>query len=873
MTSPPSLTTILRRVQLFAGLVFLPLALSLSGWFEFRAMTHEIATTMTGTADTCAVLVGDQLLMEWRRISNLLVERPRLTPTDALLLAAPATLAREALGVPTTLDRFDIPYVLDRTDHLVAAPAAQREYLGLDLGGMRKTIGATGISQVHQSLFGTSPVITFAFPLSDAGTLLVEKQLDDIVNLVSHLRMREFRGRGMLFILSEDGTVIVHPDPSLIHSRHNLGFELRDWQGPDAQGLSTFTLGGQHFIGHRKSLALPLGWTFYAVVPRKELRGEIARHLLLHVAPLLFFGLLLTLGLDQLLRHFLTRPIKELAARMAHIDPLGDAGEAPAPITGKTLELSTIQRALDELLDRFRFSTDQLAASEELFRTVTEFSSEWTYWIDQEQQVRYISEACGEISGYTPEEFRLRPELFNEIVHPEDRALWLKHLSEEPEERLHRTLEFRIIAKNGQVRWISHRCRKVWDRHNHLLGRRGSNLDITEEKHLRQEANRAQQLASLGVLAGGIAHDFNNLLGVILGNLSLAQHSCRVPSIRGEDPQELADAMHATLRARDLAGQLLTFAKGGAPRTGAVRMDRLLKETAVLVLSGTGIQCRVEAPPDIWPAQVDNGQIGQVLHNLLLNARQAMSEGGRVDIRCANLTLTEAMSGGLPAGSYLQVTLADNGPGIPSEVLPRIFEPYYTTKTGGNGLGLATSHAIVQRHGGSLTVISPPGQGAVFTLLLPASETEPPAVAESAEAGDSLPMGRGRLLVMDDEKMLRQLARSMLNRLGYEVETAASGEEGLRLYRRARAEGRDFTMILADLTVPGGMGGRDMARLILAENPLACLIVCSGYANNDVMADHRRHGFRAALRKPYQMAELAETLSMALREQEEYGRV
>jgi PAS domain S-box-containing protein len=382
--------------------------------------------------------------------------------------------------------------------------------------------------------------------------------------------------------------------------------------------------------------------------------------------------------------------------------------------------------------------------------------------------------------------------------------------------------------------------------------------DVTNELRVTEELLKASKLESIGVLAGGIAHDFNNLLTAILGNVSLAQS---VPGLPADTPDLLREAERATVRARDLALQLLTFARGGAPSRRSTSLPELLSETLGFVLRGTSVVAQVEVPRDLWPVDADEGQLSQVLNNLALNAVQAMPGGGHLRVRAENhqLTLQSGDPVTLRAGRYVRVSVSDTGGGISPEHLDRIFDPYFTTKPGGTGLGLATAFSIVRHHGGALTVESQLGRGSTFHVYLPASRRPAPiATAEPASAPQT--GAGGRILVMDDEEAIRTLLGRMLEFLGYEPFLTADGEEAIAACQAAQASRRPFRAAILDLTVPGRLGGVEALREIRRLQPDLFAIAASGYATDPVLASPRSHGFRGVLAKPFDVDGLSRAL-------------
>ena len=376
--------------------------------------------------------------------------------------------------------------------------------------------------------------------------------------------------------------------------------------------------------------------------------------------------------------------------------------------------------------------------------------------------------------------------------------------------------------------------------------------EIAQRQQTEEELLRARKLESIGVLAGGIAHDFNNFLTVVQGNIEVAKGQLTLT----EPAQQFLDqAASACQRAKFLSAQLLTFAKGGAPVRRVVSIAQLVTEAVHLARTGSPSAIEVNIVEGLWSAQVDPGQIGQVLHNILINAREAMTGGGTIEVQARNALGLDG------ADPRVRITIRDNGRGIPEEVLRRIFDPYFTTKPGGSGLGLATAYAIVIKHGGHISVDSKPGVGSTFTIDLPASLETPLSQAPIAVA---VRTGTERLLVMDDDEALQILFKAVLDQLGYDVQVARDGVEAVALYKAAKAEGRGFDAVLLDLTVSGGMGGVEAAAMLKDLDPSAKLIVSSGYSEAPVMSHFAEYGFDAVILKPWTVKEMSEVLRQVL---------
>ncbi|HTL66325.1 MAG TPA: ATP-binding protein [Lacunisphaera sp.] len=383
---------------------------------------------------------------------------------------------------------------------------------------------------------------------------------------------------------------------------------------------------------------------------------------------------------------------------------------------------------------------------------------------------------------------------------------------------------------------------------------------LENEKAARLEAAlvRASKLESLGVLAGGIAHDFNNLLTVVMGNLSLAKMDQRMEA---ETRECLQQSEQAALRARELTQQLITFAKGGEPVRTVTDLTGVVREAALFALHGAKARCEFEFSPGVWAADVDRGQIGQVVQNLVLNATHAMPLGGVIRLALTNEQLETGAKPALATGRYVRLSIADQGSGIAPEHLPRIFEPYFTTKAKGSGLGLATVYSIIKRHDGHVEVQSKPREGTRFDIWLPAANGQ---ASEEETRTAPVTVKEARVLFMDDETSIRTLAGSIFKRMGIDFTAVADGDAALREYRSARAAGRPYSLVMLDLTVPGAMGGAEAMEKLRQIDPDVRAVVSSGYSNDPVMANYRAHGFRARVTKPYDIGEFTGTLNRLL---------
>ncbi len=401
------------------------------------------------------------------------------------------------------------------------------------------------------------------------------------------------------------------------------------------------------------------------------------------------------------------------------------------------------------------------------------------------------------------------------------------------------------------------------DKSGEVVGTAISIRDITEQKQTEEEYFKASKLESIGVLAGGIAHDFNNLLGGIIGNIEMALHSFAQPD---KLKHYLEVSNKACQRAAGLTQQLLTFSKGGDPVKKNADIMTVLRESAEFSLHGSNIQCHIEEPDNLCVVNIDSGQIGQVIQNLIINARQAMPGGGDISICCTHVTdfvMDEKITDGSSGGDYIKITIEDNGLGMSEEVLDSIFEPYFTTRNDGSGLGLALSYSIIKKHHGSISAKSTLGHGSCFTIYLPVATVQLINQSEDKIISEAS-IKQKRIMIMDDDEIIREIGQALLEDMGYQVVHAENGEQAIKEYKSAMQKNEPIDLVIMDLTIMGGMGGKDTIKKILIIDPQAKAIVSSGYSNDPVMANYSAYGFENAISKPYSHDELAEVVSKSL---------
>ncbi len=517
-------------------------------------------------------------------------------------------------------------------------------------------------------------------------------------------------------------------------------------------------------------------------------------------------------------------------------------------------EKALAERALTESEKKYRELADSLPVN--LFET------------DAEGTVTFLNPFALESLKYTREDLTKGLHLKN-IVDTKHWDKAQKNVREMMSGKAYETIESLAQRKDGTTFPVLVNIYPVLEE-NRLSGLRGFAVDITEQNHRLEEMTRMAKLESLGTLAGGIAHDFNNLLTVILGNIGLAgwDMAPETPSARA-----LKDAEKGCLTAKELAGQFVTFSRGGRPHMRTAAIDTLLRNTVKFSLSGSNVKCEYSIAEDLCHAELDEGQIGQVIQNLIRNAIEAMPEGGTVRVRAENVEVTEKGQTSvprIPEGRYIKLEIQDEGVGISEEHRSRVFDPYFSTKVRGAqkgmGLGLSTAFSIVRKHRGFLFLKSSVASGTTVSIYLPAAREEKEAGQGPVDTvpGDQTTSKGQKVLVMDDEAMLRDMAEQVLQLIGYEVESVGDGREAVEAYKKSQEESEPFDLVILDLTVKGGQGGREAIRELLKLNPDVKAVVCSGYADDPVMANCEEYGFRASLAKPFSKTSLEDALRKAL---------
>lgn len=548
-------------------------------------------------------------------------------------------------------------------------------------------------------------------------------------------------------------------------------------------------------------------------------------------------------------------------------------GKLEALVEERTELLSkTVKQLQDQIRDRegiesdLRKSTEAVESSKAQYEQVVSMISDtvWRYEVNDQGQVisSYISPVVEKMLNLPEGTINHSFEKYFSYVHPEDlsrvQGALLKGIQLLEKDV---TQEYRLRTSDGRLRWV----RSIGSAHRQPNGTViaiGTTSDITDRKQAEQERLKMHKLEAIGTLAGGIAHDFNNLLQGVFGYISLAKMTAGDKKKSIEALEQAEKALHQSV---SLTNQLLTFSRGGQPIKKPVNLRPLIDNAAKFALSGARSSYHLLADDGLFLTEADEGQIGQVIQNIVLNADQAMTDGGRVEIAARNVLVPDEHAPlGLQKGPYVEVTIKDSGKGIPDHYLGKIFDPYFTTKEKGNGLGLATSYSIVRNHGGMIEVKSEIGKGSTFTIYLPAiasSQIPESQLTVTAEA----PVRIAKVLLMDDEQMICDVASALISALGHSVECAGHGAEALEKYRIARLSGKPFDIVILDLTVREGMGGAETIKKMLEFDPGVKAIVSSGYYDDPAVANYRDVGFRAFLKKPYNVEKLRDAITAALR--------
>jgi len=514
----------------------------------------------------------------------------------------------------------------------------------------------------------------------------------------------------------------------------------------------------------------------------------------------------------------------------------------------------------------FLKSEKDLAAEKERLSVTLRSIGDGVITTDVSGKVALINKVAENLTGWMQDEAFGKP--LEEVFHIID-----KNSRERQESPFKKVLksgqvigladETILVGKNGKELNIADSAAPIHDSESSTVGVVLVFRDVTEQQKTEKELLKIKKIESIGVLAGGIAHDFNNILVAILGNINL---SLMDQNLKDETRKFLKEAEKASVRAKDLTQQLLTFAKGGEPVKKTTSLAHIVKDSANFVLSGLPVTCQYDIPEGLWLVEIDTGQISQVVQNIVINAGQSMPDGGVIEITCSNVhSSSDPNIRGLGSGKFVKMAFQDHGTGIPDDAIERIFDPYFSTKKGGSGLGLAITHSIINKHGGHISVESVPGSSTTFNIYLPVSTQHISGTHKhEQEQTFSKSSSNKKIIVMDDDEMVRSVVKAILQQHGHEVLLAHDGTEAIQLYKESMTSEDLPNIIIMDLTIPGGMGGKEAVLEILALNPHAKVIVSSGYSNDPIMANYKDYGFCGAIVKPFEADELAKVVQNAL---------
>ncbi len=712
------------------------------------------------------------------------------------------------------------------------------------------------------------PVIAFTVPLFDGNGKIkgilaggVDLRKDNFLGRIGSVKTGE---TGNLYLYETDGTMIMHTNKARILVKQARGLNrLYDAARDGFEGTGeTITSYGMKAVSSFKRLKTK-NWILAANSPQDEVYHPIrkAEQYFLIVT---ITGIIAVFFIISFIMRYLVNPL-ELFTR--HVEELPHKTGDDRFLNIKTKdEIGTLSLAfnkmvteIDEKLALERSAEKSLRESEARLRESQIIAGLGSYLIDIPAGFYKTSDMLDKLFGID-ERFDLSVEGWASLIHPDDRAMMVDYLGEVIVQRRIFDREYRILRHNDRAeRWVHGLGKLELDDQGRPLKMHGTIQDITDRKKLEEQLRQSQKLEAIGTLAGGIAHDFNNLLQGLFGYISIAKLNAANKDKSIAALEQAEKALHMSV---NLTGQLLTFSKGGKPVKKNIPLQSIIENSVKFALSGSNADYRIKLDSDLWHVEADEGQIGQVIQNIVLNADQAMPMGGAIVITAGNLPALRKRIPHLPEeGKYVEISVKDNGTGISAEHLSKIFDPYFTTKAQGSGLGLATCYAIIKNHGGVIHVASKPGKGTTLYIYLPAVEQE----REAVQTAEHSPFVRkGRVLLMDDEELVREIAGKMMEVFGHEVAFAEHGEAAIGKYKAAIESGNPFDIVILDLTIRGGMGGKETIERLLAVDPGIKAIVSSGYSDDAVVSDYRNYGFSARLTKPYKLQELSDTLNNLL---------
>jgi len=516
----------------------------------------------------------------------------------------------------------------------------------------------------------------------------------------------------------------------------------------------------------------------------------------------------------------------------------------PTGLIGIGVDITLIKKAEAEIISE----------REKLYVTL-ENIGDGVITINNKKNIILLNKVAEDLTGWDNNQvIGKNVELILAPIKDTEKKMIINHINESIKKGL-KINSYKNITFKDKEKILNYRIAPILNKQKEINGAVIVLKDITEKNTLEKELLRSQKHESIGILAGGIAHDFNNILISILGNLELV----KLQTAKSEPSYELiTSALNAATHARELTKQLLSFSKDNSPNKKVVSIKDLLKNISSFSLHGTNIISEYNIPKDLWNVEVDQDQITQVISNIIINASQSMLNGGKIYINAENVIIDENENPYKNPGKYIKISIKDEGCGIKKEYLDKIFDPYFTTKEKGSGLGLTTSYSIIKKHEGYIDVLSTTGQGSVFYIFIPAIIKE---INLSNKPEKDIKYGSGRILIVDDDAFVLKTIEKMLDFLQFTYVCTRSGEEGIKIYKEALKNKKPFNIIILDLTIPGGIGGKEIIEKLKKINPNIKAIVSSGYSNDPVMANYKNYGFCDVLSKPYTVEELSAVLN------------
>jgi len=753
--------------------------------------------------------------------------------------------------------------------------------------GVLALVGAaitiTGVNTIRQVTYSlnrqlmSSEVDTIYSTFENSYGVLVENQLDSVESytlqaqseVLSELANYRYGVTGNLFIVTDQGLVVKHD--TLSQGQH---IDINDIAGIVAGGNGEMNLPyrGKKCVFSYKYFP-QWNWLIMLSVTSEEMFAA-QKQFVSRVIVILLISLVLGSLFFVILIKRIVGPILQLAEATTFVSegrwdtplpqPLGsdEVAQLTSSFHHMAEKLAEMYGDLEGNLEKIEKSQVALRESEEKLRRAQEFVTailnnvaDPIFVKDEQHRWVQFNEAFCDFMGHSREKM-LRKSDYDFVPKEEADGFWEKDdlvfssgESIENEESLTLASGKKHIILTKKAVFTSAEGSKL------IVG---TIKDITRRKKMEQELLKSQKFESISILAGGIAHDYNNILTAILGNLSLLKE---LVDRESNIYYRLAETERASLQAKELTHQLLTFSQGGAPVKTTLSLAKIIEDSITFSLRGTKVRCDLSIEEDIWPVEVDEGQVSRAIHNIVVNAAQAMPKGGVLTVTTTNIGTEGIATLPLLPGRYIRVTIQDNGGGIPGELLPNIFDPYFTTKDDGSGLGLAIAYSVIQRHDGHIMVESEIGVGTTCNLYLPASDKE---IVRSKEEENIVLSGSGDILVMDDEAIIRETVTAMLEHLGYNVDSAAGGEEAINMYRLRLEKKNPYDVVIMDLTIPGGIGGQEAIKILLEIDPHAKALVSSGYSHDPVMANFKQYGFSGVIAKPFQLKKIAVLLEEVL---------